>query len=61
MPTAVFSQPPIGTVGMTEAEARHDLGAIDVYKAAFRPLKATLSGRDERTLIKLVVDARPSA
>jgi glutathione reductase (NADPH) len=57
VPTAVFSQPPVGTVGMTEAEARHALGTIDVYQAAFRPLKATLSGRDERTLIKLLVDA----
>jgi glutathione reductase (NADPH) len=58
VPTAVFSQPPVGTVGMTEVEARHALGAIDVYKAAFRPLKATLSGRDERTLVKLVVDGK---
>ena len=57
VPTAVFSQPPVGTVGMTEAEARHALGDVDVYKAVFRPLKATLSGRDERTLIKLLVDA----
>jgi glutathione reductase (NADPH) len=56
VPTAVFSQPPVGTVGMTEAEARHRLGAVDVYLATFRPLKATLSGRDERTLMKLVVD-----
>ncbi len=57
VPTAVFSQPPVGTVGMTEAEAKQRLGAIDVYQAAFRPLKATLSGRDERTLVKLLVDA----
>jgi glutathione reductase (NADPH) len=56
VPTAVFSQPPVGTVGMTEAEARHALGAVDVYKASLRPLKATLSGRDERTLVKLLVD-----
>jgi glutathione reductase (NADPH) len=58
VPSAVFSQPPVGTVGMTEAEARHALGAIDVYKAVFRPLKATLSGRDERTLVKLLVDEK---
>jgi glutathione reductase (NADPH) len=58
VPSAVFSQPPVGTVGMTEAEARHDLGAIDVYKAVFLPLKATLSGRDERTLVKLLVDEK---
>jgi glutathione reductase (NADPH) len=56
VPTAVFSQPPVGTVGMTEVEARHALRAVDVYQAAFRPLKATLSGRDERTMIKLLVD-----
>jgi glutathione reductase (NADPH) len=57
VPTAVFSQPPVGTVGMTEAEAKKSLGGIDVYMASFRPLKATLSGRDERTLVKLIVDA----
>jgi glutathione reductase (NADPH) len=53
--SAVFSQPPIGTVGLTEAKAR-ELGPIDVYKASFRPMKHTLSGRQERTLMKLVVD-----
>ena len=56
VPTAVFSQPPVGTVGMTEAEAKKRFGAVDVYQSTFRPLKATLSGRDEHTLIKLVVD-----
>ena len=55
VPTAVFSQPPVGTVGLTEEEARR-IGEVDVYKAAFRPMKHTLSGRDERTLMKLVVD-----
>ncbi len=54
--SAVFSQPPIGTVGLTEAEARRQHGAIDIYKAGFRPMKYTLSGRKERTLVKLVVD-----
>jgi glutathione reductase (NADPH) len=54
--TAVFSQPPIGTVGLTEGEARQRYGAIDVYCARFRPMKHTLSGREERTLMKLVVD-----
>jgi glutathione reductase (NADPH) len=53
--SAVFSQPPIGTVGLTEAKAR-ERGPIDVYKANFRPMKHTLSGRQERTLMKLVVD-----
>ncbi|MDY0885749.1 glutathione-disulfide reductase [Dongia soli] len=54
--SAVFSQPPLGTVGLTEAEARRQYGAVDIYKANFKPLKHTLSGRDERTLMKLVVD-----
>jgi glutathione reductase (NADPH) len=57
VPTAVFSNPPIGTVGLTEDEARRKYGAIDVYTAHFRPMKNTLSGRNERTLMKLVVDA----
>ncbi len=53
--TAVFSQPPVGTVGLTEAEAR-ETGAIDVYASRFKPLKHTLSGRDEGTMIKVIVD-----
>ncbi len=56
VPSAVFSQPSIGTVGLTEADARARYGGIDIYKSAFRPMKHTLSGRDERTLMKLVVD-----
>jgi glutathione reductase (NADPH) len=56
VPTAVFSDPEIGTVGLTEAEARARLAQTDIYKAMFRPLKATLSGRDTTVLIKLVVD-----
>jgi len=56
VPSAVFSQPSIGTVGLTEAQARQSLGEIDVYKSHFRPLRHTLSGRDERTFMKLVVD-----
>ena len=56
IPTAVFSQPEVGTVGLTEAQARAD-HAVDIYKTTFRPLKATLSGRDTRILMKLVVDA----
>jgi glutathione reductase (NADPH) len=55
--TAVFSHPPIGTVGLTEEEARERYDEIDIYKSSFRPLKYTLSGRDERTVMKLVVDA----
>jgi glutathione reductase (NADPH) len=56
VPSAVFSQPPVGTVGLSEAKAAARLGKVDVYKASFRPLRHTLSGRDERSLMKLVVD-----
>jgi len=56
IPTAVFCQPEIGTVGLTEAEARAQLSHVDVYKADFRPIKSTMSGRDTRILMKLVVD-----
>ncbi|HYM30298.1 MAG TPA: glutathione-disulfide reductase [Candidatus Cybelea sp.] len=58
VPSAVFSQPPIGTVGLTEAEARERFGAVDIYKSTFKPLKHTLTGRNEQTLMKLVVDAK---
>lgn len=57
VPSAVFSQPPVGTVGLTESKAVAKLGNVDIYKARFRPLRHTLSGRDERTLVKLVVEA----
>lgn len=57
VPTAVFSQPPAATVGLTEAEARAGHARVDVYRTAFRPMKHTLTGRDEKTMIKLVVDA----
>ncbi|MGH7858967.1 MAG: glutathione-disulfide reductase, partial [Candidatus Binatia bacterium] len=56
VPSAVFSEPNLGTVGLIEAEARERYGAIDVYRSTFRALKHTLSGRDEKTLVKLVVD-----
>ena len=56
IPTAVFSQPEVGTVGLTEAEARAQFSHVDIYKATFRPIKATMSGRDTRVLMKLVVD-----
>ncbi len=58
VPSAVFSQPSIGTVGLTETQARQSLGEIDVYKSHFRPLRHTLSGRDERTFMKLVVERK---
>ena len=54
--SAVFSQPPVGTVGLTEAEAHAAYGAIDIYRSRFRPLKHTLTGRDESTMMKLIVD-----
>ena len=54
--SAVFSQPPIGTVGLTEAQARERFAQVDVYRSRFRPLKHTLTGRDEQTMMKLVVD-----
>ncbi|MFT3780157.1 MAG: glutathione-disulfide reductase [Ottowia sp.] len=56
IPTAVFTHPPIGTVGLTEQAAREKFGAIRVYRGDFKPLKHTLSGRAERTLVKLIVD-----
>ena len=56
VPTAVFSDPEIGAVGLTEAQARTHCAQTDVYKAMFKPLKATLSGRDTAVLLKLVVD-----
>jgi len=56
VPTAVFSEPEVGMVGLTEAQARAQVGRVDIYKTMFRPLKATLSGRDTTILLKLVVD-----
>lgn len=55
IPTAVFSHPHIGSVGLTEAQARENHGAVDIYRTRFRPLKATLSGSPERVFMKLVV------
>jgi glutathione reductase (NADPH) len=57
IPTAVFTHPGVATVGWTEAQARQRLGAVRIYRGDFKPLKHTLSGVDERTLVKLVVDA----
>jgi len=56
VPSAVFSKPNLATVGLTESEARRMHAGIDVYKSAFKPMKHTLSGRDERTLMKLIVE-----
>jgi glutathione reductase (NADPH) len=54
--SAVFSQPPIGAVGLSEADARHKYGKVDIYRAVFRPMKSTFYGGEERMLMKLVVD-----
>ena len=54
--SGVFTTPEIGTVGLTEAKARQHHDVVDIYKASFRPLKATLSGRKEKATFKLVVD-----
>jgi glutathione reductase (NADPH) len=56
VPTAVFSEPEVGTVGLTEAQACERLAKVDIYKTSFRPLKMTLAGRDTRAFFKLVVD-----
>lgn len=58
IPTAVFTTPEIGTVGLTEAQAKQRYPVVDVYAASFRPMKATLSGRDEKTMMKILVDGR---
>lgn len=56
--SAVFSIPSVGTVGLTEHDARQRFGALDIYRARFKPMKNTLSGRNERTMMKLVVDRK---
>ena len=56
VPSAVFSQPPVSTVGLTEVQAREAHGALDIYRSTFRPMKHTLSGRDEKTMMKLIVE-----
>lgn len=58
VPTAVFSEPEVGAVGLTEEEAVASLGRVDIYKTTFRPMKATLSGSGSKSLMKLVVDGR---
>jgi len=58
VPSAVFSQPAIGSVGLTEAQAREQYAEVDVYRSHFRPLKHTLTGSGERTMMKLLVDRR---
>lgn len=58
IPTAVFSNPPIAGVGLTEEEARATLGDVKVYKSDFRAMKNVLAGRNERALYKMIVDGK---
>ena len=55
IPTSVFSQPPVGVVGLSEAQARHAFGRVDIYRTTFRAMKTAFAGDDEQTLMKLVV------
>ena len=56
VPHAIFSNPSVGVSGLSEARARQQFDAIDIYKSRFRPMKHTMTGRDEQTLMKLIVD-----
>ena len=56
VPSAVFSEPECGVIGLTETQARAEFNRVDIYKTSFRPMKATLSGRDTRSFFKLLVD-----
>ena len=56
IPTAVFSQPQVGVVGLSEADARHKYGGVDIYLTRFRPMKTAFAGEEARMLMKLVVD-----
>ncbi len=58
VPTAVFSHPNVGTVGLSEKEAREQFGSVKIFRSTFKPMKHTLSGRDEKVMMKLVVDAK---
>ncbi|MEE2998748.1 MAG: glutathione-disulfide reductase [Pseudomonadota bacterium] len=58
VPSAVFSTPPIATVGLTEDEARKKFAKVDIYDSNFKPLLHTISGRDERSVMKLIVDSK---
>jgi len=58
VPSAVFSQPPVGSVGLTEAEARAQYGNVDIYKSEFRPMKQTLTLGSEKAMVKLIVEPK---
>ena len=56
--TAIFTTPPIGTVGLSEEDAKQAYGELDIYESSFRPMKNVLACRDERTFMKLIVDPK---
>jgi glutathione reductase (NADPH) len=58
VPSAVFGRPPIGSVGLSEADARRSFDAVDIYRTSFRPMRNMLSGNQERTLMKIVADGK---
>ena len=58
VPSAVFGRPPIGTVGLGEGDARLSHGEVDIYRTNFRPMRNMLSGNQERTLMKIVVERK---
>jgi glutathione reductase (NADPH) len=58
VPSAVFGRPPIGTVGLSESDARNFIESVDIYRTSFRPMRNMLSGNQERTLMKIVVDGK---
>ncbi len=55
IPSAVFTQPPVGTVGLTEAEARHEYGEVDIYKSQFRPMKGIITDHPDKMMMKMIV------
>jgi glutathione reductase (NADPH) len=58
VPTAVFSEPELGAIGLTETQAVAALGVVDIYKTSFRPMKFGMAGRDSHMFMKLVVDGK---
>jgi len=56
VPSAVFGRPPIGSVGLNESDARRSYERVDIYRTSFRPMRNMISGNQERTLMKIVVD-----
>jgi glutathione reductase (NADPH) len=58
VPSAVFGRPPIGSVGLSESDARNSFDSVDIYRTSFRPMRNMISGNQERTLMKVVVDGK---